>query len=98
MTRLVKVAMWCAVVGAAIPVVSHLFYLAVPNTPNLWIFDLVLSPPSVLFIATAACSPLDACSMKTLAAVVVLNAVLYALVGSFLYVVLQPLRRWAGKT
>ena len=40
-----------------------------------------LCPPYLLFAATAACRPLDACSLRTLATVVGANALIYCVVA-----------------
>jgi hypothetical protein len=68
--------------GAALPVIAFLLSASGWILP-LWILVplMILCPPYVLFIATAACSPFDACSMSTLGAVAILNLLLYSVVG-----------------
>lgn len=74
---------WFAVVGAALPLLAFALSLAVPIFPTTLLNGLlVLCPSYILFMATAACEPLDGCSLKVLAMVVASNAVLYGIVGT----------------
>ena len=94
MTPMLKLIAKFAAAGAAIPSVLYGISLAVPLFPGwLLLTVLVLCPPYVMFMATAACGPFDACSISTLVIVMALNAVLYAFIGCCLYVIISHLRR-----
>ncbi len=83
-----------AVVGAAIPVAFSFLSLAVPLFPTwLLLIVMVLCPPYLFFLATAACEPFDACSLNMLAFVVFSNATFYSLLGCAAYMALSYLKR-----
>lgn len=72
-----------AVVGMALPLALYLAG-SVPGvifTGWLILATFLLCPPYVLFMATAACEPFDRCTLETLALVVLLNVILYGLLG-----------------
>ena len=72
-----------AVVGVAIPLGTFLLSSVVPLFPNALLnVLLVFCPGYILFMSTAACAPLSACTLQVLAFVVFTNAVLYCLIGS----------------
>lgn len=82
-TRLFIFLAWWGGVGASIPVIAFLISLALPLFPTaLLLVVLAVCPPYLLFLATAACAPLDWCSLSTLGLAIFLNASLYILVGT----------------
>ena len=94
MASMLRLAAKFAATGALVPVAFFLISLAVPLFP-IWLLRtaLVLCPPYVLFFATAACEPFDACSLNTLALVVLFNAISYGLLGCVVYKIAAVLRR-----
>jgi hypothetical protein len=99
MAAIIKLALKFAAVGAVIPVVFALVSLAVPLFP-VWLLMtvLVLCPPYIFFLATAACGPFDACSLNMLALVMACNAVIYGLLGCGVYAVSSYLRLRSGRS
>jgi hypothetical protein len=73
---------WFALVGVLVPVGAFLLSVVVPLFPSVLIRAVLSFCPSyLLFIATAACEPFDACSLSTLAQVVSVNVILYVVIG-----------------
>ena len=98
MAPMLKLVAKFSAAGAVVPVVFSFVSLAVPLFP-IWLLliVLVLCPPYMLFLATAACEPFDACSLNMLALVMLSNAAFYALLGSGVYAVASYLRRRSGR-
>ena len=74
---------WAAVIGAAIPLLAYAFVSLINPMPPLPFMNVlqVLCPGWIMFMITAACEPLDACSMKVLSWVVTSNVALYGFLG-----------------
>ena len=83
MRNSLKLAALSFALGASIAVAFYAFWVAAGVFPE-WLLSIntVLCPPYVLFIATAACEPLDWCSLRTLLTVAVLNGILYTALGT----------------
>ena len=78
-----KVATYSAILGAVVPLVIYTLQVAFPSyPPNVWSPAWSLCPPSILFLLTVLCGPWSACALKVLAAVVFINALLYAIVAA----------------
>ena len=77
--RLVAVA---ALVAVAIPLAAYGANALGWRIPQPLLAAVTfLCPPYLLFAATAACKPLDSCSLEALAVVVGANAMIYSLVA-----------------
>lgn len=75
-----------AALAAAFPVLVFAMYFAGWTLhPLLQGCVFVLCPAYILFVGTAACSPFSLCSLATLAAVMVVNALMYVLVAKYLW-------------
>lgn len=98
MAPILKFVAKFAALGVVLPVVFYLVSIAVPLFPN-WLLQttLVLCPPYIMFLATAACEPFDACSIKMLMLVMLFNTFLYAFLGGCIYMIVSYIRRRSGK-
>ena len=98
MAPMLKFIARAASAGAVVPVVFFVVSVAVPLFP-IWLLRVafVACPPYMLFMATAACEPFDACSLSTLALVVLLNSIFYALLGCVVFAVATHLKRRWGR-
>ena len=74
-----------SVVGAVAPLMIFALTFLIPIFPS-WLLTatLIVCPPYIMFLATAACMPWDTCTLQALALVVSLNVLLYSFIG-FLY-------------